>query len=120
MRAKTLSRTAALLLSASLALPVMISSYSAVYAASAAKELTYTFTGNFSDKAGYAEGQITLKADAAAKYKLYWADDTKALDGYYPIDELSMNAGESKNVSMGYHTAIPAGATKVIAVTDSL
>ncbi len=120
MRTITLSKSTSLLLSAVLAIPVMLSSYSVAYAGSAAKELTYSFSGSSSTQAGYAQGSITLKADAANTYKLYWADDNKALDGYYPIDELKLKAGESKSVTMGYHTAIPAGATKVIAVTDSL
>lgn len=121
-----------LLLSGMLAVPAVLASYSTVYAeTTSAQELqqflpeasgsiAYSFTGTSKDKAGYAEGTITLSAANAATYKLYWADDIKALDGFYPIEELSMKSGESKSVKMGYHTAIPAGATKVIAVTDSL
>ena len=80
-------------------------------------KITYNFS---SSKAGYAQGKITLSADAAGTYKLYWANNKKALGGYYPIGELKLSAGKSGSVTLGYHTAIPAGATKVIATTDSL
>lgn len=126
MSSKVYSRIAAALLSAVLAVPVIASSFGTVYAdtpdeyGASGADLTYSFSGSSSGKAGYAEGTITLKADSAATYKLYWANNTKALDGYYPIDELNMKSGESKSVKMGYHTAIPAGATKVIATKGSL
>ena len=136
MSSKACSRVAAFLLSAALTVPMLASSFSTVYAdsldvtsqesqqnrlcATFGVSLSYTFTGSSKDKAGYAEGTITLKANTSGKYKLYWADNTKALDGYYPIDELNMKSGETKTVAMGYHTAIPAGATKVIATTGSL
>ena len=83
-------------------------------------EISYTFSGEQAARAGYAEGTLSLNVDTTGKYKLYWADDEEALDGYYPIAELSIDAGKSKSVSFGYHTAIPAGATKVIATTGSL
>ena len=83
-------------------------------------KLTYEFKGNFKDTAGYAEGTITLHAEHNGTYKLYWADDNSVLEGYYPIKEMKLNSGESGSVSLGYHTVIPANATKVIAVTDSL
>lgn len=83
-------------------------------------KLTYTFDGDSKEKAGYAQGSLTLTADTAGTYKIYWADFYQALEGYYPIAELKMKAGETKTISLGYHTAIPANATKVIATTDSL
>ena len=100
-------------------------------AMSSAGSISYAFSGSSKDKAGYAEGKITLTANTAGTYRLYWANDTKALDGYYPIeyptnindpkDEgVTLKAGGSYSVSMGYHTAIPAGATKIIATTGSL
>ena len=69
-------------------------------------------------KAGYAQGSITLYASEKGSYKLYWADDNGILSGYYPIDKLSMNAGETKSVKMGEHTAIPANATRIVAVAS--
>ena len=57
---------------------------------------------------------------AKGKYKLYWANSTRALSGYYPIGSYSLNAGESKSVKLGYHTVIPKDATRIIATTGSL
>lgn len=79
--------------------------------------LSYSFSGLESDKAGYAEGKITLTASTYGEYKLLWSDDQKALAGYSPIAEnMKLNAGESKSFSFGNHTAIPKDATGVIAV----
>ena len=71
------------------------------------------------EKAGYAQGNITFTSDAKGTYALYWADGQgNILQGYYPIDTLKVNAGEKKSVKMGNHTAIPANAEKIVAVTD--
>jgi len=78
--------------------------------------ITYDFKN---DNPGYAEGTLTFTADTADTFNLYWADDTGALDGYYPITEMTLSAGSSESFSFGYHTAIPAKATAVIA-KDSL
>ena len=79
--------------------------------------INYVFTGNDKDTSGYAEGTITLSTDTEGKYNLYWADDTKALEGYYAITSLTVSADSSKEFKFGYHTVIPQGATKVIATT---
>ncbi|MBQ7999711.1 MAG: starch-binding protein [Ruminococcus sp.] len=84
----------------------------------AGAELTYDFKYA---NAGYAEGRITLKAGSTADYgtyNLYWADDTKALDGYAPIKSLNLNTAVNY-VELGEFIAIPADATKVIAVKGS-
>lgn len=100
--------------------------------------IDYNFTGEDKDKAGYAEGTITVSSDTAGTYHLFWADDTKALDGYFEINSklkeklncildkknfegtgFKVTAGGSKSFTLGEHTAIPAGATKIIAVTDT-
>lgn len=80
--------------------------------------ITYSFSGSDKDTAGYAQGTVTLSSDTAGTYYLYWADDSNALDGYYPIDELTLSAGGSASYEFDYHTAIPAGATKIIATTS--
>ena len=81
--------------------------------------ISYEFTGNEADKAGYAEGTITFAAPDKGNYSLYWSDDEGALEGYYEIAQLEMEAAnDSESISFGYHTAIPAGATKVIAVAN--
>lgn len=79
-------------------------------------KLTYTFSGADADKAGYAEGTLSLTVPDAGKYSLYWSDENGALDGYYEIATLDVGAGQTASFSFGYHTAIPADATKVIAV----
>ena len=80
--------------------------------------LSCTFESGISS--GYAQGTISLYAEKSGTYKLYWADDQSALTGYYPIAELSMKDNSTKTVTMGYHTVIPANATKLIATTGSL
>ena len=81
-----------------------------------------TLTYNFKYKnAGYAEGRIELKAATTADqgtYYLYWANDTKALDGYAPISTVALNT-TVKYVELGEFIAIPADATKVIAVKST-
>lgn len=64
---------------------------------------------------GYADGTIKLTAPSGT-YKLYWADDEKALEGYDAIGSVSFSSTSTKSVSMPANTAIPNGATKVIAV----
>lgn len=100
--------------------------------------ITYQFTGDEASVAGYAQGTVCLSAKNAGTYYLYWADDTKALDGYYAIGDVDdttnndgsadiikkqayfhdMSAGESRTFTFEEHTAIPAGATKIIATTS--
>lgn len=79
--------------------------------------LTYSFANQ---KAGYAQGTITLTPDenSFGTYYLYWADDVKALDGYREIALLEIFSDSGEYVMPPY-TAIPAGATKVIAVKSS-
>lgn len=81
-------------------------------------KLVYKFIGNDADKAGYAEGIITLMAPAGTYY-LYWSDDERALDGYYEIAKLEVGIDKLEaTFKFGYHTAIPANATRVIAAPD--
>ena len=63
--------------------------------------------------AGYAEGRIRLE-NGDGTYFLYWADDAGALSGYHEIAVMSSDDGVP--FKMGWGTAIPAGATKVIAI----
>ncbi|MEE1220116.1 MAG: starch-binding protein [Ruminococcus sp.] len=81
-------------------------------------KLNYVFSGKNSASAGYAEGTVSLTADKSATYYLYWADDKKALDGYYEIATLTLNANSTGKFTFDYHTAIPAGATRIIATTS--
>lgn len=117
MKNKVLKRTVSVFTT----LAVMATMLGLGTAASAAESssISYNFTGTNAADAGYAEGIITLTSNTAGTYELYWADDEKALDGYYSIASLELNAGDSKSVKMDYHTAIPANATKIIATRDS-
>lgn len=83
--------------------------------ANAEAAITYRFV---SARAGYAEGSVTLSAETAGKYTLYWADDTAALEDWFPIAGMDLKAGESGSYDFGERVAIPAGATKLIAVKD--
>ncbi len=80
--------------------------------------ISYTFSGSDKALAGYAEGTITLTAPAGT-YSLYWADDEKALDGYYPLATLKLASSGSASHKMYHRTAVPADATRLIAVTGS-
>ena len=120
MKSKIKSRLLSFLMSAAVTLPMFPLAGGAVQTVSAAGEvngkLTYSFEGT---APGYAQGTISLTADQSGTYKLYWADDNNALEGYYPIAELDISSGNTKTVSMNYHTVIPANATKIIATTGS-
>ena len=80
--------------------------------------LAYEFSGKDADKAGYAEGTITFTAPAEGTYNLYWSDDEGTLDGYYEIAQMELAANASESFQFEYHTAIPADATKVIAIAE--
>ena len=79
--------------------------------------ITYEFTGDDAKKAGYAQGIITFETKKPGMYQLYWSDEAGALNGYYEIAGLEITEDKPKaQFEFGYHTAIPAGATKIIAV----
>ena len=80
----------------------------------ATAEITYNYSGDNYDKAGYAEGKITLTAPAGV-YWVYWADENKALDGYYKIAKLTVTDSAASH-KMYAQTAIPADAVKLIAI----
>ena len=84
-------------------------------------EETLTISYDFAySNAGYAEGKVKLSgsSDDYGTYYLYWADDTKALDGYSEITSMTLSSS-SKTFSFGEFTAIPAGATKIIAIKSN-
>lgn len=82
--------------------------------------IIYEFTGNNANKAGYAEGTVTFDAKEAGTYSLYWSDDTGALEGYYEITKVDItNEGNCEEIVFAPNTAIPADATKIIAVMDT-
>lgn len=83
---------------------------------SVTSSLTYEFTGADAAKAGYAQGTVTFESSQAGTYDLFWSDESGALDGYYEIATLDLTAAAAGTFTFGNHTAIPADATKVIAV----
>ena len=80
--------------------------------------LEYIFSGEDKDTSGYAQGTITLSSETGGTFYLYWADDNKALDGYYEIAKFDLSDNDSKSFTFDYHTAIPFGATRIIATVD--
>ena len=99
--------------------------------------IDYQFEGSDREKAGYAEGTITISSDESTTFHLFWADDNGALPGYYEIDSKLENekncrlkgktfdgkgfyvkSGNTATYKFQSHVAIPAGATKLIAVKD--
>ena len=84
--------------------------------------LTYTFAGSEAAKPGFAEGTISLKVTSSAdagNYYLYWADNTKALDGYRYVATMNVANGATGTYKMLDHTAIPPKATQLIAIKSS-
>ena len=80
--------------------------------------IAYKFANNY---AGFAEGVITLNISDSTKYgnyDLYWADDEKALSGYYSITSLSASSQETKFTFLE-NIAIPPDATKLIAIKEN-
>ncbi|MBQ6626797.1 MAG: metallophosphoesterase, partial [Ruminococcus sp.] len=80
--------------------------------------LTYTFSGENADDAGYAQGTITYTAQSEGTYYLYWADDEKALDKYFEIASFTLGAGQTGTFKFPAQVAIPADAEKVIVSTE--
>lgn len=95
----------------------IISIVSMTSASAAATAITYNFANN---KQGFAQGTITLTPNSSdyGTYYLYWADNTTALKDYSEIATLTVNSG-SGTVNMPQYTAIPADATKLIAIKSS-
>ncbi len=89
------------------------------HAKAASASITYEFTGEDANTPGYAQGTIRLNAAKNGVYHLYWADNTKALSGYYEIATMTVKKGQTGFFTFGNQTAIPADATKVIAVADA-
>ena len=76
--------------------------------------IAYSFSGTHKNDKGYAEGKITLSADAGT-YWLYWADNSAGLSGFDPIGSVTLSTAGSGAVTVPAYTAIPAKATKILA-----
>lgn len=79
--------------------------------------IEYVFADSVKDKAGYAEGKVTFSVDKKGTYNLYWSNDEGTLPGYYEIATVDI-AEDNGNATVDflYHVAIPADATKLVAV----
>ena len=79
--------------------------------------IAYSYSNS---KRGFAEGTITVDSKGnSGTYYLYWADDTKALQGYREIASIDLSSGGSGKYKMPAQTVIPADAKKLIAVKSS-
>lgn len=90
---------------------------SGIVYAGAKSAIEYTFLGDESNARGYAQGELSYTASADGTYCLYWADDSKALVGYFEITSFTLKSGEKGSVTFKEQTAIPVGAKKIIATT---
>jgi len=73
------------------------------------------------ETAGSAEGTITLTSTKATDnfVEIYWGANGEPLDNYYFIGSAEVKAGQSVDIAMASHLAIPEGATQII-VNDGL
>lgn len=92
-----------------------------VITSAAAAQINYNFFGTHAKDRGWAQGDIIINAgpDTGGNYYLYWANDTKALDGYDYIAKFNVAANGSSKFTMPEYTAIPADATKIIGIISS-
>lgn len=107
---------AAFTMAATMAVPNQMLTQAATKKKAVKAKISYSFNGNDAKTAGYAQGKITLKSTTGGNYYLYWANNKKALDGYFSIAQLKVKKGGSKSYSFAEQVAIPADATKVIAI----
>lgn len=107
------TRAAKALVSVALVLTMLLSMCIVGFTGVSAAGLSLNYDFAYKN-AGYAEGILTLSGGNGT-YELYWANNTKALEGYAPIAITAVGAG-ARYLEMPANTAIPADATKVIAV----
>ncbi len=102
----------AVLLSILMVVSVMLTGM--VSTSAADTSISYSFTQT---QAGYAQGTVTVSSaeDTGATYYLYWANNTKALDGYQEIGTVKTSAGQGM-LTIPKYTVIPPDATKLIAI----
>ena len=84
--------------------------------------VSYSFTGNEADRAGYAEGTVAIaNAEAGQTYEFYWADKNGKLSGYRALGSVSLTAEQTTaNLTVAENTMIPAGADRlIICITGS-
>ena len=70
-----------------------------------------------SDKAGFAGGTVSLVPEVSGSYTLYWADENGKLSSYTALGSFAAAAGKATTYTVHQNTAIPEGATRLIAVS---
>ena len=92
-----------------------------VVTTAAVTQIQYNYVGAHASDRGWAQGNIVVSAGPSdgGSYFLYWANDSKALDGFDYIAKISVNANSSAKFTMPEYTAIPADATKVVGFLSS-
>ena len=78
--------------------------------------VSYSFTGNEADRAGYAEGTVTIaNAEAGQTYEFYWADKNGKLSGYRALGSVTLAAEQTTtSLTVAENTMIPASADRLI------
>ncbi len=77
--------------------------------------IDYVFTY---DKAGFAGGKVSLISESSETYYLYWGNADGILPNYSYLYSVSLTAGVFAEVSIHDYTAIPQGATTLVAVSS--
>ena len=72
-----------------------------------------------STKAGFAGGVISLVPEFSGSYSLYWGDENGKLNGYTKLGSFVAYANEVTEYSIYESTAIPVGATCLLAIDAS-
>lgn len=88
-----------------------------IISASAEGTMTYSFTGSDADKAGYAEGTVSLSGKNGNKYTFFWADSNSALAGYKEIATVTAASGKA-NYTFSSNVSIPKDARYIIAIEN--
>ena len=71
------------------------------------------------DKAGFAGGTIEIIPEANGVFDLYWADENGKLANYTKLGSVIAHGGKVTRYSIYESTAIPVGATRLIAVNTT-
>ncbi len=75
----------------------------------------YAFLSN---KAGFAGGTLSFVPDVNGAYMLYWGNEDGKLPGYTELGTFTAYAGRMNRYSINQYTAIPEGATQLLAVSS--
>ncbi len=109
-------RTGAMLLSMLMIVSMIAGCVTSEVLAKSGLTVTYVFTGDEADKAGFAQGDITItpSSDAATNgyYLIYYADNNDTLKGYDELATVKIT-GNTVTHSVKNGTMIPEEATRI-------